>query len=173
MSIFSRSNSKLDKRKNRIEAELSTLDDKIRSLSKRMERGEVAPTLSQPVLRTRSSALPPRDVAPYLPRQQRSSAGRSAGELQDGVSYPGAATYSDTLVDEGHELSRDGSGDTQDRELARVEQQYAGYFTGGKMKKGAVAPLRRERHLQRRKALFLILCLAMLLFALLFFRVLR
>lgn len=56
------------------------------------------------------------------------------------------------------------------RPVPNEDEQFANYFMSGGLKKEVVEPLRRERSVQRGRALFLLLCLAALVFALLFYR---
>jgi len=168
MSIFSRRSSKFEKRIDTIEDELSTISSRIKSLAKDVDRqgDAVVQLASQRVIAPASSKIastvPPSSVSSSRP------AGGPAVKRFD-LKQSHSCNVRGGYAPERNALNETASAAA--RPVAREDEQFASYFMSGGLKKEVVEPLRRERHIQRRKALFLLLCFVVLLFALLFFRV--
>ncbi|MEI6971310.1 MAG: hypothetical protein WCL44_07295 [bacterium] len=154
MSIFFRRQTKVARRIDSIEDELSDISGRIRALSKDVERqGEAAVQRAGRGLKETGSTAQTRPVVPPPGRTPGVSSAAS------GASGPEPRT------------SRGGGrGAAAVKPVQREDEQFASYFMSGGLKREVVEPLRRERSIQRRKALFLLLCLVILVFALLFFR---
>ncbi|MEI6218368.1 MAG: hypothetical protein WCP86_05675 [bacterium] len=168
MSILSRRSSKFEKRIDTIEDELSTISSRIKSLAKDVDRqGDAVVQLASqrggvPVSSKSASSVP----------LSSASSSRPAGD--QAIRRFDLKQSHACNVREGYNRERNALNEAASaaaRPVAREDAQFASYFMSGGLKKEVVEPLRRERHIQRRKALFLLLCFVVLLFALLFFRV--
>ena len=156
---------------------MSSLEDRIRVLSKAVgKQGEVAPPLGGFYSPPRTAA--PQAARPAVPQPSASPvvrvrpAPRPAGDpyrLGSQVAGKVLSTPGGTVVETKPPAVRQAY---WERTTPRDDQQLGGYFPGGGLPAKDV-PLRHERHLQRRKALFTLLFLSLLLFALLFYRIVR
>lgn len=168
MSIFSRRGSLFSHRVDKIEGELSTISARLKSLSKDVEKqGDAA--VERAGEYRRLQAVAPARVQPAQVPASKSLIDNGAGSAD---SQPGRiAGQKAAQVDERktpHE-----SQDVPLRSVVGEDEQFANYFMSGGLKKEVVEPLRRERHIQRRRALFLMLCFLALVFALLYFKLWR
>ncbi|MEI6808806.1 MAG: hypothetical protein WCN95_08785 [bacterium] len=168
MSIFSRRGSIFSKRVDKIEGELSTISARLKSLSKDVEKqGDAA--VERVGEYRRSQVVPPARVqsAQVPASKPAADVGTGPADLQRGR----AAGQRAARLDE-RKTPHESQG-VSARSVVGDDEQFANYFMSGGLKKEVVEPLRRERHIQRRRALFLMMCFLALVFALLYFKLWR
>lgn len=166
MSIFSRRSTRLARRIDSIEGELATISSRIKALSRDVEKkGDAIVDRAGSRFITQTQA--PKAVDQASPPTASKMSTEPASRPSDARPVP-AGVERGRYVEE-RRTPRDFPGATP-RPAVSEDEQFASYFMSGGLKKEVVEPLRRERHIQRRKAIFLVLCFAALLFSLLFYK---